>query len=162
MDARPPAFLRGGNPLLVVVANVGPAGWDRRMVAACEDLLRQIGGTRVDLWQLDCCDRERIKAGEPFRRVQELRDGGLIRFVGIVVQTPRDARWVLDNTPVHAITLDGPVDDADWSEVWPAACESGIGLLATARAAGHDLARARGLLAATPIAGFAWPFDLGP
>lgn len=141
-------------PLLV---RVPPVNWDRSMLAACRDLLARTHRACIDIWQLDPFDLERIKAGEPFRRMIALRDEGLIRWFSIRVGTIKDATWCIEHAPVHVITLDVPLESSEADELFALAEEMGIGLLGTARAASGDPARARSLAASTPLVSFAWP-----
>ncbi len=142
---------------LIVVARVGAGDWGRGMAGRCEALLAVLGRASIEVWQLAGFDVERIKSGEPFQRMHELRDAGKVRFFGVRVETARDACWAMENTPAHAVTLDGPITDDAWGEVLAVAEEVDAGVLATHRCVGGDRAAAERLLRDTPIAGFAWP-----
>ncbi len=141
-------------PLLIRV----PRGnWDRSMIAACRDLPARIDRPQVDLWQLDPFDLERIKAGEPFRRMGALRDEGLIRWFSIRVSSVKDAVWCIEHTPVHVLTVDAPLDEAEAAELFSLAAETQIGLLGTAGTVRGDPLRALAMAGSTPLVSFAWP-----
>ena len=139
------------------VISAEPDTWDRTLATRCRDLLASRSLPQLEVCQLDACDRERIKAGEPFRRLQEVRDLGLVRFFGMRVTSPRDARWAMESTPVHVLTLDAPLDEPEWAEIWSLAADLNTGLLATGRSVAGDPLRAAEVLDGTPICAFAWP-----
>jgi hypothetical protein len=147
-------------PDFFLMVRVGPEHWDRSMARAVEQTLWRTGQPHVDLLQLEPFDLERIKAGEPFRRLEELRDAGRVRFFGVVVDNLRDARWVLEQTPAHAVTVNAPRQAPCWAELFDAANETDSGLLATPAAADNDPDAARRILTDTPITAFSWPADI--
>ncbi len=147
---------------VIVQARVGPDAWDRHMLMVCEALLAQTRLSTIHLWQLDGFDLERIKGGEPFNMMQRLRDAGRIGFFSVRVESPVDALWLIENAPVHAITLDADLDTREWHELIGIAAEAGVGLIATARCVRGESGQAWRLLHESSIASFAWPIGNVP
>ncbi|GMV97737.1 MAG: hypothetical protein AMXMBFR83_20920 [Phycisphaerae bacterium] len=145
---------------LLLHVRVGPTHWDRRMIQVVEQVLELTGRSAVDVLQLAPFDLERIKAGEPFRRLQELREAGRARYFSVWTDSVADARWVVENTPAHALTLDAPTADDGWRELLTAAGEEGTGIIAGPATAGGDVETAKRLLLDTPITAFTWPVDV--
>jgi hypothetical protein len=156
-EAREFVAARYSDSNTIVQARFGPQFWDRSLIDECKRLLDTLGRDRIELAQLASFDLERIKAGEPFRRLMALRDAALARFFSVRVESPEDGLWVIEHTPAHAITIDAPYDEASWKELLNEAEDSRIGVLATARAVNGDAERAKRLVSETPITGFAWP-----
>lgn len=140
-----------------VLARVGPAHWDRSMSQECDALLACIGRRRIEILQLAVFDLERIKAGEPFRRMLALRDAGKAKSLGVQVASFKEARWVIEQTPAHVISIDARLSDEEWSDLFALAREADAGLIAGPAAAGGDRDAALRMLANTPIAAFSWP-----
>ncbi len=141
----------------VVAVRVAPSAWGREMIALCRDACARWEIETIDLLQLGTFDLERIKAGEPFRRMQQVRDEGLARRFGVVVESLEDARWMMEHTPISSMTVDGPLTDEAWSSLLEDAAEHELGVLATARAFDDRIDAAIRALESWPIAGIAWP-----
>src|SRR5690606_1394874 len=133
---------------------------DRSMSEAVDEVLRRTGQPRIDVLQLAPFDLERIKAGEPFRRMQELRNAGRVRFFCLGVDTLKDARCVVDNSLVHAIRIGASHRAEGWAEVFDATNDTDTGIIAAPSVAEGDMDIAQRVLTDTPITAFAWPVDL--
>lgn len=146
-------------------ARVGPACWDRQMSGAVRQLISFLDRRWVEVLMLAPFDLERIKAGEPFRRLAELREAGLVRYIGVYAQSLRDARWVVENTPAHVVMVDVPGgpggggEDGGWAELFEIAGDAETGLIAGPSVADGDLRRASRWLEETPVTAFAWPVE---
>jgi hypothetical protein len=148
--------VHAGRPTFVA-ARVDAADWGREMEDRCRDFCSRIGIPAIDLLQLGEFDLERIKAGEPFRRMQQVRDAGLARRFGLYVTTLKDAAWAIENAPVAALTVDAPLADEEWGELMTAAGEGELGVLATPHAFVHRRKAAEAALNQWPITAIGWP-----
>jgi hypothetical protein len=142
-----------------LLARMAAPAPERVMLARCTDLLARTHRKAIDVWQMPVA-AERVAAREAIRLMIHLREAGQIRFFGLRVKSLADAVWAVQHTPIHCLTLDAAYDAAGWTELLKAASEEDTGILATAQTAGHDVARARDLLASTSIAAFSWPARL--
>lgn len=147
-------------PEFFLAVRIGPGHWDRSMAQAIDQLLWRTGQPQVDLLQLAPFDLERIKAGEPFRRLVELRDSRRVRFFGLSVSNLRDARWAVEETPAHAVAVHASYHEPGWTELFDAANQADTGLIAGPAVADNDLETARRLLTDTPVTAFTWPADI--
>ncbi len=147
-------------PEFFLAVRIGPDHWDRSMAQAIDQLLWRTGQPQVDLLQLAPFDLERIKAGEPFRRLVELRDSRRVRFFGLSVSNLRDARWAVEETPAHAVAVHASYHEPGWTELFNAANQADTGLIAGPAVADNHLETARRLLTDTPITAFTWPADI--
>ena len=148
-------------PDFFLCVRVGPAHWNQSMSIMVDQVLWRTGQPHIALLQLAPFDLERIKAGEPFRRLEELRDSRRVRFFGIAVDNLRDARQAVEQTPAHAITVHASYQEPGWPELFDAANQFDTGLIAGPAVANNNPETARRLLMDTPITAFAWPADIG-
>lgn len=148
--------VHGGGPTFVI-ARLAPNDWGKEMEDRCRAFCGRARVEAIDLLQLGEFDLERIKAGEPFRRMQQVRDAGLARRLGLYVATLNEALWAIEHAPVVALTIDGPLTDDEWSELTTAATEMEIGLLATPPAFTYQRQAAEAALSRWPITAVGWP-----
>lgn len=140
-----------------VAVRVDGQDWGREMKERCRTFGERTEIQTIDLLQLGEFDLERIKAGEPFRRMQQVRDADLARRFGAYVTTLKEATWVIEHAPVAVLTVNGPLTDDEWAELTASAGEMEMGLLATARAFAGQREEAQRALQQWPITGIAWP-----
>jgi hypothetical protein len=140
-----------------VQLRIGPDQWDRRMTVAVDAALARLGRRNADWVQLAPFDLERIKAGEPFRRLQDLRDAGRARFFSVWVNSVKDAQWVMENTPAQTITIHAPHEDKGWPELFELAAEADTGIIATPMVADGNRIEARRMVRESGVTAFTWP-----
>ena len=86
----------------VLATKVGWQGLDKRaVIASVEASLRRLQTDHVDVIQVHGgmftdADRDHILTGGPLAALQELRDSGKVRFIGLTAEEPWTARPFLD------------------------------------------------------------------
>ncbi|MDA0167912.1 aldo/keto reductase [Solirubrobacter taibaiensis] len=123
-----------------------PDGRPERLRADCEDSLRRLRLDTIDLWQLHRIDPD-VPIEEQFGAIQELREEGKIRLVGVSEVSADElhrARELIDIATVqNRLSLVDQTADAVLS-----ACEEhGIGFMPWAPIARGDLAQSSSALA---------------
>jgi hypothetical protein len=147
-------------PDFFLYVRVSPAHWNQSMSVMIDQALWRTGQPHIDLLALAPFDLERIKAGEPFRRLEELREARRVRFFGVAVDNLNDARWAVEHTPAHAIAIHASYQEPGWPKLFDAANQLDTGLIAGPAVADNNPDTARRLLMDTPITAFSWPADI--
>jgi aryl-alcohol dehydrogenase-like predicted oxidoreductase len=130
------AYRRGGHP----------DGRPERLRADCEDNLRRLRLDTIELWQLHRIDPD-VPIEEQFGAIQELREEGKIRLVGVSevsVDQLRRARELID---IATVQNRFSLVDQTADELLRACEELGIGFMPWAPVARGDLAQSSNALA---------------
>ncbi|WP_280768718.1 aldo/keto reductase [Salipaludibacillus daqingensis] len=96
-----------------------------------ENTLRRLKRDRLDLYQIHCPPIEILKDGKVFHVLDKLQAEGKIRYYGVSVETVEEGLISMQNENVRALQVifnlfrQKPV-----SELFPAAIERGVGILA--------------------------------
>ncbi len=133
-------FLKGKRDKAVIASKVG---WDfyhggskknfdpDYIRFAVEESLKRLQIDCIDLYQLHNPKPEEIKSGDLFHLLDELKRAGKIRFYGVSVHTPREALELIGSGEADTIQLIfNLIDQRSVSEVFPAAAEKKIGIIA--------------------------------
>lgn len=93
------------------------AGWDfyhepsrkvftpEHLLFACEQSLKRLDVEHIDLYQLHNPDAEQIRSGEALGALEQLKDSGKIRFIGISVHREEEALAALEDNRVDTVQL---------------------------------------------------------
>lgn len=97
---------------------------------ACDESLRRLRTDRIDLYQFHNPKLEQIEAGEIFEILDELKRAGKIRFYGVSIYTPPEARAVIRSGRADTVQLIfNLIDQRPVPEVFSRAKENQIGVI---------------------------------
>lgn len=97
----------------------------------CENSLKRLERERIDLYQIHCPPLEIIKDGRVFEVLDKLQQEGKIRYYGVSVETVEEGLAAMENPKVRALQVIYNIfRQKPLYELFPAAMEKGVGILA--------------------------------